>query len=392
MRGLAVLLALAAPALTPGRAAADDDSFPALVGTVDTGLYTTRTIGSQAFIRKVDTVALLGHLRAGLFLSPELSIQSQVTYEPLRTPLRMPHKKHVFADEGLYMEQLYAKVELDDLMVYAGKLDLPLSLAADIGPGLFGADYATDYQLREMMGFGGAVHISPANWGHHRLGFARFFADNSWLDAAAFTQPNFGSIDTARTGRLHLGNGGAANTGSPQSPMVTLDGDASPLGMPALTYHLAWASLRHGVDDTRDQTDLVGALHYEGDLGAGFVLRPLIEVARIQHAGGSPVSGGALLPAAQRADYLSSGVELGWNNWSVSVVRAQRMLIEPVNGSGLDGRSSFERLLTGTVGYAFDWGLSVAAGWKHDHSLAPGTTLNADTDSVGLLVNYHQDF
>jgi hypothetical protein len=73
-------------------------------------------------------------------------------------------------------------------------------------------------------------------------------------------------------------------------------------------------------------------------------------------------------------------------------VRAQRFLLEPSNGTGLDGITRFEHMVTGSLGYAFDWGLSISVGWKHDHSLAPTTTLNASTDSIGTLVNYHLDF
>ncbi|MDR3440898.1 hypothetical protein [Telmatospirillum sp.] len=337
-------------------------------------------------------MSFLEHLKSGLFFSPAFSLQSQVTYEPLRVPLRQPHKKHVMSDEGLYLEQLYGKAEFEGLMAYGGKFDLPVSLVADTAPGIFGGDYATDYQLREMLGAGGVLHLTPREWGSHSFGIVGFAADTSLLDAAAFTQPNFGSTDTARTGRLHQGNGGEANTGAPQSKLLTLDGDGTALALPTLTYHLAWASLRHGVGETKNQIDLVGAVQYTGDLGAGVAIHPLLEASRIYNDGGSPVSSGSSIPASQRADYLTTGVELTWRSWSISAVHAQRFFIEPKNGSGLDGRSSFEHMTTEAIGYAFDWGVSTAIAWKHDHSLAPDSTLNVTTDSIGLLINYHQDF
>jgi hypothetical protein len=371
---------------------ADDTDFPVVLGSSDTGILSTHAVGSQVPSRKVDTSNLLEHLKTGLFLSPSLSLQSELTYEPLRTAYRLPHKQHVFSDEGLYLEQLYGKMEYGYLLAYGGKFDVPVSLAADAAPGVFGGDYATDYQLREMLGFGSSARLSNPTVGSHTLGIVAFFADTSWLDAAAFTQPNFGSVDTARTGRLHLGNGGEANTGSPESFMASLDGDAAGLDVPQLTYHLTYTDLRHGLAVTTDQVDLVAAVQYSADLGEGFGLRPLVEAARLYHSGGSPVNASTLVPASQRADYLTTGIELLCNGWSFSVARAQRNFIEPTNGTGLDGRSTFERMLTGSIGYAFDSGLSVALAYKHDHSLAPLSELNGDTDSVGILVNYHLDF
>jgi len=374
-------------------AAADDDTdFPMLIGSSDTALLGTKAVDSQSFARKVNTVAVLERLKGGLFFTPEYSIQAQATYEPLRVALREPHKDHMASDEGLYLEQLYAKAEIGILMLYGGKFDVPISIAADTGPGIFGGDYATDYQLREMMGLGGVLRIETDGWGTYDLGAAGIFADTTWLDAAAFTQPNYGSIDTARTGRLHYGNGGEANTGNLQSPVMTLNGDGTALDLPTLTYHLVWAQLHHGVNDAKDQTDLVATLQYSGDLGDGIQVRPLVEGARLFHDGGSPVSSNSAVPAAQRGDYLTTGIEVSWEGWSISGVRAQRMLIEPNNGTGLNGRSSFEHFLTGSIGYAFDFGLSASIAWKHDHSLAPDSLLNVNTDSLGVLFNYHQDF
>ena len=371
---------------------ADDTDYPLVLGSSDTGILSTHAVGSQVPTRKVDTMNLLEHVKTGLFFSPFLSLQSELTYEPVRIAYRLPHKQHVFADEGLYLEQLYGKVEYGYLLGYGGKFDVPVSLVADVAPGVFGGDYATDYQLREMLGFGSAARLEDPTVGIHTLGFAAFCADTSWLDASAFSQPNFGSVDTARTGRLHLGDGGEANTGRPQSYLVTLDGDAAGLDVPQLTYHLSYTGLRHGRVVVKDQADLVAALQYVADLGEGLGLRPLVEAARLYHSGGSPVNSSTLVPASQRADYLTAGIELLWKGWSLSAVRAQRNLIEPTNGSGLNGRSTFERMVTGSIGYAFDSGLSVALAYKHDHSLAPFSELNGDTDSVGVLVNYHQDF
>ncbi|HXP97864.1 MAG TPA: hypothetical protein VN809_14210 [Telmatospirillum sp.] len=384
-----VSCAFAVPLLSPTVGRTADDDFPLLLNSADTAILSTRTVASQAAIRKVDSLAALAHVKSGLFFSPEFSLQSELTFEPLRTALRMPHAQHVFSDEGLYLEQLYGKAELDGVLGYGGKLDLPVSLAATVAPGIFGGDYATDYQLREMLAFGGALRFGAPTVGYHSFGVAGFSRDTTWLNAAAFTQPNYGSIDTARTGRLHQSDGGTANTGTPQSPLLTLDGD---LGLPSTTYHLAWARLRHGLGSTKDQTDLVIAVRHSSDLGEGIALRPLVEVGRILHNDGSPLSNGALVPASQRADYVTAGLELTWSGWSLSGVRAQRRLIEPQNGTGLDGRSSFESMVTTALGYAFECGLSTAIALKHDHSLVPGGTQNAASDSVGLLVNYHQDF
>jgi hypothetical protein len=386
----ALIIPLLAP--VPGRADDDDDDFPMLVNSLDTAILATHAVGSQSYISKNDTLSALSHLKSGLFFSPEFSLQSEVTYEPLRSPLRMPHKQHYFSDEGLYLEQLYGKAELEDLMAYGGKFDLPVSLAANVAPGIFGGDYANDYQLRELLGAGGALRFESTALGRHNFGIAGFARDTSWLDAAAFTQPNFGSIDTARTGRLHQGDGGTANTGSPQSLLLTLDGDGAAFGTRSTTYHLAWARLRHGVDSTQNQIDMVASVRHVSDLGEGFSLRPLIEVSRILHDGGTPLNGGTAVPASQRADYLTTGLELAWFGWSLSGVRAQRDLFEPQNGTGVDGRSSFQRMLTGALGYAFECGLSTSVAWKHDHSLDPTGGLNATTDSLGVLVNYHQDF
>lgn len=389
------LCVLAAPAWADDAPSSQTDKtdpdFPLFVGTSDAVFEQLHVAASDAAARKTQTSLLVERLRGGAFVSPGLSLQGELTFAPMRASLRQPTKDHVFSDQGLYLQQLYLKAEDDNAMGYVGKFDPQISWMADNAPGVFGADFASDYQVREMLGTGAALRGGGDQIGHHTLGMAIFQADNTPLGTAAFTSPHFGDNDTARAGRLHYGDGGVGNTRYPRSGLIRLDGDAAWLDAPSLNYHLAYALLYRGVGQSANQQDFVAGLDHTLQLHDDLYLQSQIEAAHILDNGGSPASGQNGPSASQRADYLSVGATLWWGGWNLSAVRTSRDQVQPVNG-GVIGRNSYDQLWTTSLGYSWAWGLWTNVGWKHEHGYDGLIGAPASTQTVGVQVGYHQDF
>lgn len=367
-------------------------SFPIFVGTSDTVLEQLHVASSDVYQRKTQTTLMVERLRGGLFFSPGLSLQSELTFAPLRGALRQPHKDHFLSDQGLYLQQLYLKAEDDNLIGYLGKFDPQISWAADNAPGVFGADYVSDYQVHEMLGAGGAIRWQDSANGRHVLAGSMFQADNTPLGQSAFTSPRFGQNDTGRAGRLHYGDGGIANTRYPRSGVIRLDGDLSAGDMPNLNYHLAYAQLHRGVGQSANQQNFIVGLDHTLQIDDELFLQSQVEYAHILDNGGSPVSGQAGQSASQKADYLTTGATLWWNNWNISAVHTVRDLKHPDDGSGNVGRNSYDQLWTTSLGYSWQWGLWAAVGWKHEHGYDGLLGAPASTQTVGFQLGYHQDF
>lgn len=294
--------------------------------------------------------------------------------------VRSVTKSDAFEAEGAWAEQLYGTILFDPLQIYGGKIHPRFGRAWDDTPGVFGTDFAEDYELVEKIGVGAAVDL---RWqGAHTVSFEAFQADTSFLSNSIFAHPKITDPDVLRPGRLHRDDGGVSNTGKPNNYAIALSGRQIP-GMRGFTYNIGWA-IQRGSDTAHELTErsfVVGA-RWELPMTSRITAVPIFEYAHVNNQGGADV----------RADYVTAAVafELG-QGWSASL----NATVKPVNDrENLDKRT--DHLFGASIGYDLGslfkkevrWldGLGVELGYKHER------VEHADLNTVGLLFTYERSF
>ena len=115
-----------------------------------------------------------------LYLGSGLSIESGLVLEPVKDAV----DDRAFEDEGLYVETLFLQYEGDGWAVFGGKFNPGFGIAWDATPGIWGTDFAEDYEMTERVGFGGSVDLVAGSAGTHTLSASTFFADTSFLSGS----------------------------------------------------------------------------------------------------------------------------------------------------------------------------------------------------------------
>ena len=116
---------------------------------------------------------------------PGFSVRSLFVVEPVEDPAG----DRFFGDHGLYAEELYAQYERGPVRVFGGKFDAAFGKAWDEAPGIYGVDFAEDYELVERVGFGAEISQEGTPFGKLALTAALFQADTSGFEQLRFHQP-----------------------------------------------------------------------------------------------------------------------------------------------------------------------------------------------------------
>ncbi len=326
-------------------------------------------------------------LKAGLALTPELSIRTTLDLAPVTSAL----SSRYFKGEGAYIGEANLKYESGDFLAYVGKFDPSFSLAGRLAPGLYGTDFAGDYTLYGEIGAGTSYQVKTNELGTHALGGGVFMADSTFLSVSAINGSKYGSLAASRSERTHGFYGGAGNTDLPQSLYFTYDGYA-PAALPGLKYQLAFSSLANGAQGVQHQNTYVGGIQYYYQINDEWSLTPLAEWARIDHVGGSIRSSYTAVPEMQDARYKTVGLSLGYGNWTLSGVRSIRDTTEPQDASGPIGTNNTDHEVTASLNYYFDWGLGLGVGWKHAYAYDYNTSVKGEMDKIGLQASYYKTF
>ncbi len=262
-------------------------------------------------------------------------------------------------DIGAKAETLFVEYAAGALTLYAGKINPPFGVGWDLAPGLYGTDFAEDYELIERIGFGGSVTMGGEGIGVHVLGASAFFLDTSVLSQSLIEDR--GGVDRS--------DGGPSNTGDPASFALTLDGGKLP-GLPGLSYHAAVSRQERGRGDVADEMGYAFALYGEFPLRDGATLAPIVELVRQvnDEAGLDDVT------------YVTAGVALLGGPWSIAFSGTLRAI------DAASAPDSDDSLLQVSVGYDFRNGLSVELGYK-------ATEVDSiESDLVGALIAYEIEF
>lgn len=347
-----ILVAISAATGICSPAQADEQSYPKISGELSIEIENDWTYSSDdaavEFYNLYPTV-ILG---TTVEFTPTISLNFEATAEPVEDTT----EDSVFKDVGGYINIITANYDTDRFSVYAGKFTANFGVAWDIAPGIYGVDLNEDYELSEMIGFGGGINFNAA--GSHTISASTFFQDTGILSK---------SIGNQR-GPLELSDGGPANTDDLSSYVVALDGEFENLA--GFRYNIGFSSLSAGEGGNDRQYGYVVGAEYAFGIGEEIVISPMAEFAYFNNAGGLK---------NDTAKYLTTGIALNYENWIVSTTYQRR----DTETAGID---LDDTVFDVRAGYVFDMGLGVAAAWRLAEE---GTT---DSKALGLLLSYAIDF
>ncbi len=282
-----------------------------------------------------------------------------------------------FADENFYVQRLFAVINVPPLHLYGGKIHPRFGTAWFAAPGIYGDDFADDYELQERLGFGVRADIEV--FGHHRLTAEVFQADTTFLGRSPFG-PQPGDANFKRQAQRSLAEGGVSNTGALESIAVVFS--SHHLGnVRGLNSHFGWARQKASALEVRDEYSWVAGLTGRIVLGDGIRLLPMAEYVSVKGQAGTN----------RNTDYLTLGATLRVGDaWAFGV-----------HGSTRDVRdyaaNDFRTDLLGGFSVAYDlgdgfkdvkWldGFSLVGGYRHDRRAG------IERDTVGFQFRYIRDF
>ena len=270
--------------------------------------------------------------------------------------VRDPSGDGFIRDHAGWIDQLYASIHLGPVTLYGGKIHPRFGLAWDLAPGVYGADFAEDYEITERLG-GGAVWRLPIDIGKHDLSAEWFRADTSFLTRSIFMRTLPGESDATRFSRLNRSDGGLSNTGSPSDSFSLVGRDIPvPGNLGYLAYGLSYARQGAGVSESRAQRGIAAAVAWEIPLSRRLTLTPIFEFVGLDGADGGDL----------RRNYYVLGAELSYYAWRVSGA----MTFRNTNGTNADGGvRTRDTLYTLSLGYDLSQltrinGLEAAVGWR----------------------------
>lgn len=331
---------------------AEEGSYPTISGEISIEVQNDWAHKSDDPSAEINDLYPMVNLATTVGFTPEFTLNLEATLEPVEDA----SDDRAFEDLGAYVGVLTLNYDTDDFSVYAGKFSANFGIAWDATPGLSWGNLSEDYELAEMLGVGGSLSFNAA--GRHTVSASTFFLDTTFLSDSAGTSR--GPIDKS--------DGGAANTESFESFAVAMDGNFAELD--GFRYHVGFSSAAEGDDGTTNQLGYAIGAEYEIPLTGETTLTPLFEVAYLNDAAG--IEGDNSL-------YATAGLTLGYGNWTATS-SYQRRDIESAGGD------SDDYIVDATIGYEFDFGLGIAAGYRF---VEEG---DVDSNVMGVLAAYTFEF
>ena len=280
-----------------------------------------------------------------------------------------------------YAETLILRWTQDPWRVFAGKINPRFGAAWSRAPGVFGADYAADYQLREKLGAGARIWVDeildlPDPLGYQSLQFEVFQADTSFLSASAFaprwtqetteTDPVLGTGTTTIRQRWRASRlmGGADNRRGLGGATVSWVGTEHEMPGGQIAYNAGVSVRRAGLDAQlagRAATEIGSVAGIEGafPLPAGLLLAPALEYARRTGADGYQ---------GRNADWWTAALTLKRGALSIAYAWMQRRETDSPTGDRAMGRQHTANAtldLGRATGLALLSNAALSLDWRH---------------------------
>lgn len=267
-----------------------------------------------------------------------------------------------FEDEGIFVEELKLNFDYGNWGLFVGKFNPGFGIVWDFGRGIFGEDFAEDYEITERLGGGVSYAFEGQNTGTHVLTGNSFFADTTFLSE---------SVIQSR-GTVTESDGGISNTESFESFVISLDGyDVA--GVDGLYYKLGYRDQQAGDADIggEDEDGYVITLGHAFPVSERVGADVLFEYADIDNFDGG---------ANDNTYFTTSLITTIDDVWNVTVVYTERD-IDVENGTDID-----DHLLQVSGGYDFGQGTTAEIGWRNTEEDS------VDTDIIGGLIRHTFEF
>ncbi len=263
------------------------------------------------------------------------SLEAAFVLEPVFDP--DPNQNRWFDDHGLFVEQLFLNYAWNRYSVRAGKLNPAFGLAWNLAPGIYGADFAEDYELTERIGVGASIELGDGTFGRHTLSADTFFLDKSFLSESTLNN----------RGHTRERDGGVSNTGDLRSFAVSLQGTEIPQ-LSGLTYHLGFEQ-QHGGHGERNERGYVAGLTY------GFSPMDEVEIELLSEFVYKHFADGI----DSNRIYFTQSALASWKGWYAALSYTKRDTHSRVD------RDFNDSLFQTSVGYEFPIGLGVHFAWRY---------------------------
>ncbi|MGB7205066.1 MAG: hypothetical protein WBD37_06305, partial [Anderseniella sp.] len=255
--GIIMSAILSGPAFSADLAASDTlGQYPSLSGEFLIEVQSDNTFDADDPGAEISDTFATVEVALDFNLSEIFTVHTDLILEPTIDP--SPFDDRIFEDHGAYAETLHLIVNLGQFTLFGGKINPAFGTAWDITPGIYGVDFAEDYEITERIGFGASYTFEGGDSGKHVLQVATYFADTSELSNSIIT----------RRGRTSVADGGASNTEDFSSFAVALDGSDVAI-LPGLSYHVGFRFQQAGQGDTADETGFVFGLKQEIESAEG---------------------------------------------------------------------------------------------------------------------------
>lgn len=309
----------------------------------------------------------------------------------------------VFRNQAAYIDELNLTWSEGSLDIFGGKIHPRFGSAWDRGPGLYGTDFGSEYELTQKLGVGARLWLSDlfglsGTIGSHNLQAEFFTADRSalstsllspqWAQQLTTTDPATGQTVAAGTAwrfRNRRWSGTPDNTSFLGGTVVSLAGSGIPMPRGDAGYTLSYSNRRPGED-----AELAGRAAAETGWTAGafwtlplplrVVAAPFVEYAAQRNAGGY---------RSDTQDWLIAGFDLRRSSWTFSYAFQQNHSRDGETG---DAATRVEHAASVTYDFGLDAPtpllrpLSVTFGYRR---LREAGTV---TDGVGGLVAWSWKF
>lgn len=340
------------------QAHADEGSYPSVSGEVSIEIESDYTYESDDEDAELNDLFAVVEPALAVHFTEEISLRTALVLEPVFDP--EPEEDRAFEDEGLFVQELYLLYETDAFSVFAGKFNPAFGVGWDVTPGLFGTGFAGDYELTERIGGGGSVSFDAGESGVHALTASTFFLDTTFLSDSVFTS----------RGETKEADGGVSNTEDFSSFSLVVDGGEFQAA-PGLSYHAGISHQGAGDGDTDDETSFAAALYGSFELSEELGIEPVVEFVHQKNAEGG----------ADDRDYFTVGAALLHGPWNLSLAWTGRETNVADGGEDIS-----DSLYQVSIGYAFDFGLSIDVGYVFTEEE------DVDSNTVGALLAYGFEF
>ena len=269
-----------------------------------------------------------------------------------------PRGSRLLENSGLYVQQLYLEWSDDAWSVHAGKFDPAFGIAWGSASGLYGDDFATDYEITEQIGAGVKVPLAGDGEEAVALSFDAFMVDSSKLASCLVTE----------CVRPRRSDGGAGNTAWPNSFSVTLGASTLP-ALGGLGFQAGILRRGGGDGDPDDELGFALALTHAFELDGGSAVEWTFEGARMNH----------FEAGTDNVTFVTAGLTWQRDRWNVAIAGAMR------NTGSRQGEETRDTLIQLSARYAFESGYSVEIGWR-------GGEGDGTDQSIGAVVAYDVEF